>query len=110
MRADLARYVAPAAFLVAATVAILLIRAGLNAEDQIDVPPPPVVTTTTETRATTTVATTPPARAAEYTAVESGETLGTIAAEFDTTVESLVELNPGVDPTALTVGQRIRVR
>jgi LysM repeat protein len=42
--------------------------------------------------------------------VESGETLGTIADEFDTTVESLVELNPGVDPTALTVGQRIRVR
>jgi LysM repeat protein len=109
VRSDIARYVAPAAFLVAATVAILLIRAGLNAESEVAVPPVPA-TTTSGTGATTTVETVTSARPARYTTVDSGETLGTIAEEFDTTVESLVELNPGVDPTALTVGQRIRVR
>jgi LysM repeat protein len=110
VRRDIARYAAPAAFLVAATVAIVLIRAGLNAEDGNAEPPapPPVTTAATEPRVTT--ASTPPVRPARYTTVESGETLGTIADEFDTTVESIVELNPGVDPSALQVGQRIRVR
>ena len=107
MRSDIARYVAPAAFLVAATIAILLIRAGLSAESEVTPPPPTATTTQT---GTTTVETATRARPRRYTTVESGETLGTIAEEFDTTVESLVELNPGVDPTALTVGQRIRVR
>jgi LysM repeat protein len=106
---DIARYAAPAAFLVAATVAILLIRAGLNAESATEPPSPPTVPTlATETQTTT--AATPPVQPARYTTVESGETLGTIAEEFDTSVDSLVELNPGVDPTALRVGQRIRVR
>jgi LysM repeat protein len=108
MRNDIARYVAPAAILAAATVAILLIRAGLNVADEV-VPLPSPTVSTTDTRATTTVETAAP-RPARFTNVESGETLGTIADEFDTTVESLVELNPGIDPTALRVGQRVRVR
>jgi LysM repeat protein len=33
-----------------------------------------------------------------------------IADEHDTTVEQLLALNPDVDPVALTVGQRIRVK
>ena len=107
MRNDIARYVAPAAILAAATVAILLIRAGLDAADEVV--PPPTTVATTETGATTTVETAA-RRPARFTNVESGETLGTIAEEFDTTVESLIELNPGIDPTALRVGQRVRVR
>jgi len=39
-----------------------------------------------------------------------GDTLGTVADRYDTTVEALVELNPGVDPTGLQVGQRLRVK
>jgi len=33
-----------------------------------------------------------------------------VADEFDTTVEELLVLNPGLDPVALTIGQRIRVK
>jgi LysM repeat protein len=64
-------------------------------------------TTRTTTRATTTSATTTTAERL-YT-VESGDTFGSIAAEFDTTVDRLRELNPEVDPTQLTIGQQIRV-
>jgi len=32
-----------------------------------------------------------------------------VAIRFDTTVEDLLALNPGIEPTNLEVGQRIRV-
>jgi LysM repeat protein len=48
------------------------------------------------------------ARATVYS-VRSGDTLGVIAERLGTTVDRLVELNPGIDPQALRVGQPIRV-
>ena len=42
--------------------------------------------------------------------VRRGDTLESIAARNRTNVESLLRLNPRVDPVALRVGQRIRVR
>jgi hypothetical protein len=33
-----------------------------------------------------------------------------VAEQYDTTVEQLMTLNPDVDPVALTIGQRIRVK
>jgi LysM repeat protein len=48
------------------------------------------------------------ARASAYS-VRSGDTLGTIAERFGTTVGELLVLNPGVDPQALRVGQPLRV-
>jgi LysM repeat protein len=47
--------------------------------------------------------------ATRFYIVESGDTLGGIAGQFDTTVDRLMELNPAVDPRALRVGQRVRV-
>jgi LysM repeat protein len=41
--------------------------------------------------------------------VRSGDTLASIAEKFGTTVDLLMELNPGVDPTALRVGMPIHV-
>lgn len=41
-----------------------------------------------------------------YTVAE-GDTLSAIAEDFDTTVERLVELNPGLDPDLLSTGQVI---
>jgi LysM repeat protein len=41
--------------------------------------------------------------------VRSGDTLGTIAGRFGTTVDELLALNPGIDPRALHVGQSLRV-
>lgn len=110
----LARYAAPAAFLLAATIAILLVRAGLS--DGETTPAPPAATTAATTTveeppATTTAAgTTTAATGAEFYEIESGDTLELVAAEFDTTVEQLLVLNPDVDPVALTIGQRIRVK
>lgn len=111
-RARLARYAAPAAFLAAATVAILLVRSGL---DNGDAAPPTTTTTvvTTSGSGTTTTGatgTTTSAAGAQFYVIQAGDTLAVIADEHDTTVEQLLVLNPDVDPVALTVGQRIRVK
>ena len=110
-RARLARFAAPAAFLAAATVAILLVRSGL---ENGDVTTPPATTAVTTTAATTgpgtTGGTTTNTAGAEFYVIQAGDTLAVIADEHDTTVEQLLVLNPDVDPVALTVGQRIRVK
>ena len=48
------------------------------------------------------------ARPSAYS-VRSGDTLAVIAERLGTTVDRLMELNPGIDPQALRVGQSIRV-
>ena len=109
-KARFARYAAPIAFLAAATVAILLVRSGL---DNGDATPPPVTTAATTTAATTepgTTGSTTNAAGAEFYVIQAGDTLAVIADEHDTTVEQLLVLNPDVDPVALNVGQRIRVK
>lgn len=42
--------------------------------------------------------------------VEEGDTLSTIAAKFDVSVERLERLNRDVDPQALTTGQDLTIR
>jgi LysM repeat protein len=42
--------------------------------------------------------------------VRTGDTLGSIAQRTGVTVERLQELNPTLDPQALTSGQRIKLR
>jgi LysM repeat protein len=119
-RRELTRYGAPAAFLAAVTIAVLLVRAGLSGGDGSTTTVGALTTTrpttssptttrlvlTTPTATTTTTTTT---QEGEYYVVESGDTLGSIAERYDTTVEELVRLNPGIDPIALRVGDRIRV-
>ena len=110
----LARYAAPAAFLLAATIAILLVRAGLD-NGEASTPPPVTTTdvtpTTTEQEpGTTETGTGTVPSDAEFYEIVSGDTLAVIAAQHDTTVEELLVLNPDVDPVALTVGQRIRIK
>jgi LysM repeat protein len=123
-RQQLTHYGAPAAFLAAVTIAVILIKAGLNAGSgsttTLGLP-----TTSTATKATTTttklVLTAPQAGTtstgtdttapgAEYYVVQSGDTLGSIAGKYSTTVDELMTLNPGIDPTALNIGQKIRVK
>ena len=110
--ARLARYAAPLAFLAAATVAILLVRSGLENGDTTT-PPATTAATTTASATTepgTTGGTTTNQAGAEFYVIQAGDTLAVIADEHDTTVEQLLVLNPDVDPVALTVGQRIRVK
>jgi LysM repeat protein len=112
-RAELKRYAAPAAFLAAVTVAVLLVKAGLNGGGSPNTEPtvPTVVPSTTRARRTTrtTTAAATATTAARYYTIQSGDTLGVVAAREHTTVADLLRLNPGVDPTGLHVGQRIRV-
>jgi len=100
------RYGAPLAFLAAATVAVLLIRAGLNSDPT---PSSSTVPATTTASTLTTRNATPP-RQRRYYRVRAGQTLSDVAIRFDTSVEQLLVLNPGIQPTNLTVGQRVRVK
>jgi Tfp pilus assembly protein FimV len=106
-----ARLLAPAAFLLAATVAILLIRAGLADDDPVPLPARPAATTRRPARPapppTTTKKQAAPRRRT-YT-IQEGDTLDQVAFDHDTTVAQLLRLNPTIDPTNLQVGQKILV-
>ena len=110
-RSGLARYAAPAAFLLAATIAVLLIRSALDESGPAPATTSVAVTTqpATATTATTTTTTTTTG-SAEYHTIVSGDTYQQIASTNNTTVDELIRLNPGVNPAALTVGQKIRIR
>ena len=99
------RYGAPAAFLLAVTVAVLLVRSGLQTD-----PAPATTAVRTQTVSTTTSTTPVPVKRRRFYRLRSGETLSDVAIKFNTTVEQLLALNPGVQPTNLVVGQRIRVK
>lgn len=110
--ATLARFAAPAAFLLAATIAVLIVRAALTDEDGTSAPPAATTTvpTTTNPSDTGTGKTTTAPAGAEYYKIQAGDTLAVVAEQYDTTVEQLLVLNPDVDPVALNIGQRIRVK
>jgi LysM repeat protein len=121
-RQQVTHYGAPAAFLAAVTIAVILIKAGLNGGSgsgtTAALPTTSTAKTTTTTKlvltspraGTTSTATDTTAPGAEYHVVQSGDTLGSMAEKYSTTVDELMTLNPGIDPTALHIGQRIRVK
>ena len=135
-RQELTRYGAPAAFLAAVTIAVVLIKAGLSGSSDTSptvgalptsssttsrtlptttklVLTTPGQTASTSTTASTTSATTTTGTTvagAQYYLVQSGDTLGSVAQKYSTTVDQLLTLNPGIDPTTLRIGQRIRVQ
>jgi len=113
LRAWGARVAAPAAFLLAVTVAFLLVRSALRDEDPAS-KTVPVSTVAAKTTNKKTPARRPvkkkPKQRKQFYVIESGDTFGTVADKFDTTVERLQELNPDASTTSLVIGQRIRVK
>ncbi len=91
-RRTAARIAAPVAFLVAVTIAVLVVRSGLQ-EDAPAARP----------------SQTQPRPGAVTVVVRAGDTLDGIARSTGTSVEAILRLNPGIDPEALRVGQRVRV-
>jgi LysM repeat protein len=92
-RAAVARVAAPVAFLLAVTIVVLLVRAGMR-ENQ---PPAGGAVVAVTTGGQTYV-------------VRKGDTLEAIATRFGTTSSELERLNPGIDPVGLRVGLRLRVK
>jgi LysM repeat protein len=100
------RLAAPIAFFAAATVLIVLVQRGLSEGNSASPSTTAPATTqpTTETGGTTTGP-----RRRRFYRVRAGDTLESIAARHDTTVADLLDLNPGIDPLALSPGQRVRI-
>jgi LysM repeat protein len=103
-------YAAPAAFLLAATIAVVLVRSALNhqsAASPTTVPPAPRKTVVT---------TTPPRKPGKVRAVarvyivQSGDTFEVISSKTGVPVARIQKLNPKVESTALYIGQKLRIR
>jgi LysM repeat protein len=111
-RDDVARFAAPAVFLLAVTVVVWLVHSGLSGSGQAKAPTVPISTAaaTTSSSGTTPAATVPTTPAKQFHVIQSGETFGVVASKFNTTVEALQALNPGVSSNSLTIGQKIRVK
>jgi len=104
-RRNAARVAAPVAFLAAVTIGALVVRAGF--EHGKHHANNPTTTATSKTQTTKTHGHKRP-HLRTYT-VQSGDTFASIAIKERTTVARLEQLNPGVDPTTLRVGEKIRV-
>ena len=108
IRIWLTRALAPLAFLAAATVLVVAVQRALDEENSAATiavsEPTESVPVTTETGADEV-----PEEEREFYRIKAGDTLESIASRFETSVERLRELNPGLDPLALNPGKRIRV-
>ena len=98
-----ARYGFPVLALATVTLIVLVGRPAFQGGESVRPAPAPPVETTPQEEART-----KSARVTAYS-VRSGDTLAGIAERFGTSVDRLMELNPGIDPQALRVGQPIRV-
>jgi len=105
-RGRVTHWAAPVAFLAAITIGALVVRAGL----QHGKPHHAQASTTTVTSKKKKHAHGQKQHRGRTYTVVSGDTLGGIAAKTGTTVAKLVQLNPGIDPKALRIGQKIRVQ
>jgi LysM repeat protein len=110
-RRNWTHYAAPAAFLLAVTIAVLLVRSAMTGGDTTGavttLPPPPV----RKTVATTTTTTKPPKRPApRFYTVVAGDTFDVISSKTGVPVARIAQLNPGADSNALFIGQRLRLR
>jgi hypothetical protein len=93
-----ARIAAPVVFLVAVIALIgIFVQSGVMSADEPS--PTPTVQATTGSGASVT---------RKYV-VQSGDSLSSIAARFDTTTSKLLELNPDLSGSTVIVGQRIVV-
>jgi LysM repeat protein len=102
------RYVAPAAFLLAVTIAVVAVRAGLESGG-------PAAKTT---RTTTSPLSTLPAstrrhivttKGKAYWRVRAGDTFGAISRATGVSVRTLERLNPKVSSTSLFIGEKVRI-
>ena len=107
-RSRLTRWAAPIAFLAVITIGALVVRAGLHHGGSHHTNAS-TTTVTSTTKKKKTHGQQSKQVVKTYTVV-SGDTLATIATKTGTSVATLERLNPGIDPQALHIGQKIRVQ
>ena len=95
-------YAGPAAALLAATVAVALIRGGLGGGHHAA--PPPAPTQTVSHKAMN------PPHVRKLYVVHAGDTIEAISARTGIPQTRILALNPSVSPTALFIGQKLRLR
>jgi LysM repeat protein len=109
-RPHVARYAAPAAFLLGVTIAVLLIRAGLGGGTQATTTVGPATRPATTSIRTSTRRSSTTAPGARFYTVQKGDTFGSISTKTGTSIADLERLNPGVSSNSLQVGQKLRVK
>jgi LysM repeat protein len=113
-RTSAARYAAPVLFLVAVTIAVLLIRSGLEGGAGTGTTTQQGVVTHPSTAATPQAGTTrqgaTTSLAGQFYTVAAGDTFGSISAKTGVPISQIEQLNPGVSSNALQVGQKLRVK
>ncbi|HEY3461939.1 MAG TPA: LysM domain-containing protein [Gaiellaceae bacterium] len=102
-RRRITRWAAPVAFLAAVTIGALVVHSGFQHGKHHATTPTTTVTSKKRHKHEH------HHRQLRTYTVESGDTLESIATKTGTTVARLEQLNPGINPTALRVGERIRV-
>ena len=107
-RDDWRRYAAPAAFLLAVTIAVVLIRSGINSGKS----QPPVTVTSVPARSSVAAARkkTKKATTQRYWTVQAGDTFNVISSKTGVPVATIGRLNPNASSTSLYIGEKIRIR
>jgi len=103
-----AHVAAPFLFLAAVTIAVLLIRAGLESGSST------TTSTQTQTAPTHTTTTTKKHKttpgASRFYTVQGCDSFSSISVKTGISISELERLNPGVSSNALHVGQKLRVK
>jgi LysM repeat protein len=110
VRDEWRRYAAPAAFLLAVTVAVVLIRSGINSGNARRPVTAPTVPSRSQVTTTTKTKTTKKAPADRYWTVQAGDTFNVISTKTGVPVATIARLNPNASSTSLFIGEKIRIR
>jgi LysM repeat protein len=113
VRSDLRRrYAAPAGFLLAATVAVVLIHSGLEkggssprTTTAVSRPAKQVETTRAKKKAPTRTAATQ-----RFWTVQAGDTFAVISSKSGVPIATIEQLNPKVKSTSLFIGEKLRIK
>lgn len=94
----LRRYVAPAAFLLAATIAVVVIQSGLRSGKSDSTPPAAASTRVVHHLRP------------KFWTVRAGDTFAVISSKTGVPVKRIERLNPKAASTSLFIGERLRLR
>src|SRR5205823_6568206 len=104
---DWRRYAAPAAFLLAVTIAVVLVRSGMNSGKSETTTA--VTSVPSRRHAVTTTSKKPSKRAQKqrFWTVQGGDTFGVISSKTGVPVATIARLNPKASSTSLFIGEKI---